>query len=69
MHRDTKDLIKMNGESVKYLYYEENKRSILTIPVSMARGLNWDHKDDIGIIVKTIDGQEGLFLWKREKIK
>lgn len=57
----------MNGETVKYLYYEENKRSILTIPVSMARGLNWGHKDEIGIINLTYNGQEGLFLWKRKE--
>ena len=56
----------MNGETVKYLYYEDNKRSILTIPVSMARGLNWNHQDNIGIIVETKNGQKGLFLWKRE---
>ena len=56
----------INGETVKYRYNEEYKKSIVTIPVSLARGLNWEPKDEIGIIIKTIDGKEGLFLWKRE---
>ena len=33
----------------------------------MKKSLNWGHKNDIGIIIKTIDGKQGLFLWKREK--
>jgi len=58
----------MNGHTVNYLYYEESKRSIITIPRAIIEGgnLNWEHKDNIGIIIKTIDGQEGLFLFKRE---
>lgn len=59
----------MNGYTVNYLYYEESKRSIITIPRAIieAGNLSWSHKDDIGIIIKTVDGKEGLFLWKREK--
>ena len=59
----------MNGYTSKYLYYESNKNSIITIPrpIIEANNLNWGHKEDIGIIVKTIDGKQGLFLWKREK--
>jgi len=57
----------MNGETVKYHYYDSNKRSFITIPVVMARGLNWNHDDKIGIIIKIIDGKKGLFIWKREK--
>lgn len=57
----------MNGETVKYHYYESNKRSFITIPVAMARGLNWKHDDKIGIIIKIMDGKKGLFIWKREK--
>ena len=57
----------MDGETVKYLYYESNKRSIITIPVVLARSLNWSHKDDINILFKEIDGQSGLFLFKKEE--
>ncbi len=57
----------MNGETVKYLYYDSSKRSILTIPVTFARGLNWEHKDEINIIFEAKNGQKGLFLFKKEK--
>lgn len=57
----------MNGETVKYQYYKGNKRSFITIPVAMARGLNWNPKDKINLVVKTFDGVTGLFLFKKEE--
>ncbi len=62
-------LINMNGYTVNYLYYEESKRSIITIPRSIikAEDMNWEHKSEIKILVKEIDGQKGLFLFKKEK--
>ncbi|MFW9972992.1 MAG: hypothetical protein ACFFDF_22595 [Candidatus Odinarchaeota archaeon] len=57
----------MNGETVKYHYYDSNKRSFITIPVSMARGLNWEHGDEVGIINLNKNGIDGFFIWKREK--
>jgi len=59
----------MNGESVKYQYYESNKRSFITIPVTLARSLNWNDKDNIGIVIKNIDDKQGLFLFKKEEKK
>lgn len=61
----------MNGHTVNYLHYEESKRSIITIPRAIleAGNLNWNHKDEIKIIIKEIDGKKGLFLWKRESNK
>ncbi|MBA7520591.1 hypothetical protein ES705_12687 [subsurface metagenome] len=56
----------MNGKSVKYQYYDSNKRSFLTIPRAMAEGLNWINGDEIGIINVNINGQEGLFLTKKD---
>jgi bifunctional DNA-binding transcriptional regulator/antitoxin component of YhaV-PrlF toxin-antitoxin module len=56
----------MNGETVKYHYYDSNKRSFITIPVSMARGMNWNHGDKIGIINHNLDGKNGFFIWKRD---
>jgi len=56
----------MDGYTSKYLYYESNKQSIITIPVGIAKSLNWDHKDDINIIFDTKDGQKGIFLFKKE---
>ena len=57
--------------SNNFCYYEETGKSTITIPrpIIDAGNLNWEHKDDINIIIKTIDGQEGLFLFKREKDK
>lgn len=60
----------MNGYNSKYLYYESNKNSLITIPrpIIEANNLNWNHKDDIKIIIKNIDGQVGLFLFKKEDL-
>ena len=59
----------MNGETVKYQYYEGNKRSFITIPVSMARGLNWKDGNKIGIINLNKDGIDGFFIWNRKDDK
>lgn len=60
---------KMNGYTVNYLHYEERKRNIITIPRAIieANNSDWGHKDEIGIVIKTIDGRKGLFLSKREE--
>jgi len=59
----------MNGHPVKYLYYKSNKKSIVTIPRAIldASNLNWEHKDEINLIVKSIDGQKGIFLYKKKE--
>jgi len=61
-------MINMNGHSIKYLFYEDTKKSTVTIPRSIieANNLNWNHKDDINLVVKEIDGQVGLFLFKND---
>jgi hypothetical protein len=60
----------MDGKTVNYLYYKDgDKRSIITIPRAIleAENMNWDHKTEINIVVKVIDGQKGLFLFKKEE--
>jgi len=61
----------MNGYPVKYLFYESNKKSIVTIPRAIleANNMNWSHGEEIKLLVKTIDGQQGIFLFKNEKKK
>lgn len=61
----------MNGYPVKYLFYESNKKSIVTIPRAIleANNLNWSHGDEIKLLVKEIDGQPGIFLFKKEDKK
>lgn len=39
----------------------------INIPIALARDLGLEHKDNIIIVIKEIDGQKGLFLWKREE--
>ena len=64
-------MVKLNGHPTKYLFYESNKKSIVTVPRAIidAANLNWNHQDQINIIVKTIDGQSGLFLFKKSSKK
>ena len=40
----------MNGKSTKYYFYDSNKQSMVLIPVSVAKSLNWKHKDEIKVI-------------------
>ena len=56
----------MNGETTKFYQYEKTSGRI-NVPVSISKVLNWKHKNSIGMIIKTIDGQTGLFIWKREE--
>lgn len=64
-------MIIMNGYKSKYLYYEANKQSIVTIPRAIldANNLKWIHKEDVNIIYKELNGQPGLFLFKNKKNK
>ena len=58
----------MDGKTAKYHKYKGSSGKI-SIPNSIAESLNWDHKDDIGIIIEVKNGNKGLFLWKREENK
>lgn len=58
----------MNGEITKYHRYEGSSGKI-TIPLSLAKSLNWEHKDEINIVIKTLEGQTGLFLFKKGEPK
>jgi len=57
----------MNGKSTRYYKYESSGSGSVTIPIALADGLNWSHKDEIIIQIKTIDGNTGLFFFKKEK--
>jgi len=58
----------MNGYKVKYLHYEKTGKSEVTIPRAIieANLLNWEHKDEINLVMKVLDGKKGLFLFKKE---
>ena len=59
-------LRKMNGNTTKYYYYEKSGSGRINIPIALARDLGFEHKDDIQIVIQTINGQKGLFLFKKE---
>lgn len=57
----------MNGEITKYYKYETSGSGTVTIPLALAKSLNWDHKDEINIVIKEVNNQVGLFLFKKKK--
>ncbi|MFW9872663.1 MAG: AbrB/MazE/SpoVT family DNA-binding domain-containing protein [Candidatus Thorarchaeota archaeon] len=57
----------MNGETTKYYKFEKSGSGRVTIPISLAKSLNWSNGDELGIIIEIRNGNKGLFLWKREK--
>ena len=56
----------INENITKYYFYEKNKQSIVAIPVSIAKGLNWEHLDKIEVIIEVMNGNKGIFLFKKE---
>lgn len=56
----------MNGKTTKYYYYDSNKQSIVTVPVSLAKALSWNHLDEITIEIKSFEGKTGLFFYKKD---
>lgn len=59
---------KMNGSQTRFYRYEKTVPRI-SIPRPLADSLNWKHKDELTIVIKTIDGATGLFIFKKEKSK
>ena len=57
----------MNGEITKYYKYKSSGSGNITIPIALAKALNWKHHDEIGIIIDVKNDQKGLFLFKKEK--
>ena len=56
----------MNGDPTKYYKYE-NTSGKVNISNKVANTLNWSHKDEVRMVVKVIEGQIGLFIFKEEK--
>lgn len=57
----------MNGEITKYYKYNTSGSGSITIPIALAKALNWEHKDEINIIFDIKDGQHGLFFFKKKR--
>ena len=57
----------MNGSTSKYRKYEGKGSGEITIPIAIARALNWKDRDEISIIFETRNDKKGIFLSKKEK--
>ena len=57
----------MNGKTIKYRKYKGQGSGTLNIPISIADALNWKDHDKISLVIEVIDGQKGIFLFKKEK--
>lgn len=57
----------MNGKTTKYRKYKSQGSGQISIPVSIAKALNWKDGDEINIIFETVDNKKGIFLSKKEK--
>ena len=57
----------MPGQKTKFHKYPT--KCDVTIPRPIARALGWEHKNEINLEIKTIDGIVGLFLYKEKKEK
>ena len=58
---------KSKGTKTKFYQYESSTSSNVTIPKSIAGSLGWTHKDELRILVKEIDGNVGIFIYKENE--
>ena len=57
----------MNGKTTKYYKFKSSGSGRVNIPIALAEALNWSHNDEINILIETIEGQTGLFLFKKKE--
>ena len=55
----------MDGETTKYTKYEGTSVKVV-ISSSIAKALGWEHKDEVKVVFKIVEGKEGLFLYKEK---
>ena len=53
-------------DKTKFYKYKSATSATVTIPIRMAKMLGWTHKDEIIMELKTIDGNIGIFLYKKK---
>ena len=53
----------MNGGKTKFYKYDSSTSASVTIPLVIAKALNWNHKDEINLSIKFFEGKLGLFLF------
>ncbi|MEJ2248094.1 MAG: hypothetical protein P8Y97_00355 [Candidatus Lokiarchaeota archaeon] len=57
-------LSKANGEKVRFRLRKGKNSSLITIPISIAKALQWENGDQINLIFTTYNDKKGLFLYK-----
>jgi len=55
----------MNGNIAKFYFYEGSGSGRINIPIALARDLGFQNKDNLIISVQIIDGQKGVFIYKK----
>lgn len=58
----------MNGNKAKYYHYNGSGSGRINIPIALARDLGFEHKDDLIISIKNMNGIKGLFLFKEGEV-
>ncbi len=56
----------MAGHSIKYRFNEESGISRMTVPRAIieAGKLDWKNADELKIVIETINGDKGVFIYK-----
>ncbi|MEJ2252152.1 MAG: hypothetical protein P8Y97_21130 [Candidatus Lokiarchaeota archaeon] len=62
-------LSKSNGEKVRFRLRKGKNSSLITIPISIAKALGWQNRDQINLIFTTYNDKKGLFLHREQPIK
>ena len=57
----------MNGKTTKYRKYKGQGSGTLTVPIAIAKALNWEDGDEINIIFEAKNNKKGIFLFKKEE--
>lgn len=56
----------MSGRAVKYKKYEKKGSGEIYIPISVTEALKWVDGDELMLTIEVIDGNQGIFLYKKK---
>ncbi|HEC38214.1 hypothetical protein LCGC14_0546280 [marine sediment metagenome] len=56
----------MNGKTTKYRKYKGHGSGTITVPIAIAKALNWGDGDEIHILFEAKGNKKGIFLFKKE---
>ena len=61
-------MVKINGVTTQYYRDKETDKGIIEVPTILADALNWEDHENITIMIKTIDFEPGLFIFKPKHV-